>query len=107
MECQQRPLPSTAAILGLRDAHACRLGILHERQPTLQRSDPLPDLPLDHKLSSLTLSPDHRLAAVSWAAEWHFGLANMFGLHILETHTGRLVSTLRRGEDGAYAVRCV
>lgn len=102
-------LTSTADILqALREAHICQRGIRAERSPAVHWAEPLPqimrsDLQVAFRLD---LSPNALLTAVSFHAQTspHDGGPVTardvlgYGVALYETHTGRLLRTLRSGD---------
>ena len=94
-------LASTPAVLkALQAANLMRKGILRS-QPAVQRAAQLlPDLPGLHCVPQLTLSPDSLWCAVSVEEDDGSAACDYGALYMYDTHTGRHVHTLYRGEIG-------
>ena len=105
-------LASTLDVVqAVQQTHQCRQGILTGQIPARQPADPLPALPsaFGNLALSLQPSPDSKLCAVVYGCEEGYDPDMMTirpeasGLALYETHTGRLLHSLRRN-DGRFCV---
>ena len=94
-------LASTPAVLkALQAAHLMRKGILRSPPAVQRAAQLLPDLPGLHCVPQLTLSPDSLWCAVSFDEDDGSAACDYGALYMYDTHTGRHVHTLYRGEIG-------
>ena len=87
----------------LQQAHQCRQGVISGQSPTRQASDCLPDLPRTEESLRISLhpSPNSKLCGVVYGGDWSFATEDqnskpsVCGLALYETHTGKLLHSLR------------
>ena len=107
-------LSSTKDIMqALQQAHQCRQGVLSGQAPILQAADCLPDLPTASgaEVISLHPSPDSKLMAVVYGGNWTWEIdghtasePEVCGLALYETHTGKLLHSLRDDDSSPCSV---